>query len=93
MVSAHTEGLRQQRQGLIHVEANMCAGADRHRQAQTDRSHLPGKTELHMQCGVYFKKKTKQGFPGGLRVENPPANAGVTGLSPGPGRSHKRQSN
>ena len=28
------------------------------------------------------------GFPGGAVVENPPANAGDTGSSPGPGRSH-----
>ena len=34
-----------------------------------------------------------QGFPGGAVVKNPPANAGDTGLSPGPGRSHMLQSN
>ena len=28
------------------------------------------------------------GFPGGSVVKNPPANAGDTGSSPGPGRSH-----
>ena len=28
------------------------------------------------------------GFPGGTVVKNPPANAGNTGSSPGPGRSH-----
>ena len=33
------------------------------------------------------------GFPGGAVVKNPPANAGDTGLSPGPGRSHMPQSN
>ena len=39
-------------------------------------------------------KKNKQannknrGFPGGAVVKNLPANAGDTGLSPGPGRSH-----
>ena len=27
-------------------------------------------------------------FPGGLVAENPPADAGDTGLIPGPGRSH-----
>ena len=32
-------------------------------------------------------------FPGGTVVKNPPANAGDTGLSPGPGRSHMQQSN
>ena len=29
-----------------------------------------------------------RGFPGGTVVKNPPANAGDTGSSPGPGRSH-----
>ena len=33
------------------------------------------------------------GFPGGAVVKNPPANAGNTGSSPGPGRSHMPQSN
>ena len=33
------------------------------------------------------------GFPGGTVVKNPPANAGGTGLSSGPGRSHMPQSN
>ena len=30
----------------------------------------------------------QQDFPGGTVVENAPANAGDTGSSPGPGRSH-----
>ena len=38
-------------------------------------------------------KKSKWGFPGGAVVKNPPANAGDTGSSPGPGRSHMPQSN
>ena len=33
-------------------------------------------------------EKISQGFPGGAVVENLPANAGDTGLSPGLGRSH-----
>ena len=32
------------------------------------------------------------GFPGGAVVKNLPANAGDTGLSPGPGRSHMPRS-
>ena len=32
-------------------------------------------------------------FPGGAVVKNPPANAGDTGLSPGPGRSHVPRGN
>ena len=34
-----------------------------------------------------------QGFPGGAVVKNPPANAGNTGSSPGPGRFHMPRSN
>ena len=36
---------------------------------------------------------TRRGFPGGSVVKNPPANAGDTGLIPGPGRSHMLRSN
>ena len=39
------------------------------------------------------QKENKMGFPGGTVVENPPANAGDMGSSPGPGRSHMPQSN
>ena len=39
----------------------------------------------------FFKKN--QGFPGGVVVENLPANAGDTGSSPGLGRSHMPRSN
>ena len=38
-------------------------------------------------------KKTKQDFPGGTVVKNPPANAGDTGSTPSPGRSDMLQSN
>ena len=37
-------------------------------------------------------KELIQGFPGGTVVGNPPANAGDTGSSPGPRRSHIPQS-
>ena len=42
-----------------------------------------------------IKNKTKQNrdFPGGAVVKNPPANAGDTGSSPDPGRSHMPRSN
>ena len=36
---------------------------------------------------------TSLGFPGGTVIKNPPANAGDTGLSPSPGRSHMPRSN
>ena len=39
------------------------------------------------------KKKNFSGLPGGVVVKNPPANAGDTGSSPGPGRSHMLRSN
>ena len=45
---------------------------------------------------VNERKKSKtatKGFPGGSVVENPPANAGDTGSSPGLGRSHMPRSN
>ena len=38
-------------------------------------------------------KTWKQGFPGGTVVKNPPANAGDTGSSLGPGRFHVPWSN
>ena len=41
---------------------------------------------------MLFKKQAR-GFPGGAVVENLPANAGDTGLSPGLGRSHMPWSN
>ena len=37
-------------------------------------------------------KPKMRGFPGGAVVKNPSANAGDTGSSPGPGRSHMPQS-
>ena len=39
------------------------------------------------------KENIDRDFPGGTVVKNPPANAGNTGSSPGPGRSHMPQSN
>ena len=41
----------------------------------------------------YFLLKSCQDFPSGTVVKNLPANAGDTGSSPGPGRSHMPQSN
>ena len=40
-----------------------------------------------------IKNMHQGGFPGGTVVENLPANAGDTGLSPGLGRSHMPRSN
>ena len=41
----------------------------------------------------FVLKIQSRDFPGGTVVKNPPANAGDTGSSPGPGRSHMPQSN
>ena len=38
-------------------------------------------------------RKVSWDFPGGAVVKKPPANAGDTGSSPGPGRSHMLWSN
>ena len=38
-------------------------------------------------------KASSREFPGGVVVENPPANAGDKGSTPGPGRSHMPWSN
>ena len=35
-----------------------------------------------------IKNQISRDLPGGAVVKNPPANAGDTGLIPGPGRSH-----
>ena len=42
---------------------------------------------------VELRKEKNEGFPGGAVVKNPPAKAGDTGSSPGPGRSHMPRSN
>ena len=39
------------------------------------------------------EKNNDRPFPGGAVVGNPPASAGDTGLSPGPGGSHMPRSN
>ena len=41
----------------------------------------------------YELNKKARDFPGGAVVRNPPPNAGDTGSSPGPGKSHMPQSN
>ena len=43
---------------------------------------------VHIYSGILLRD-----FPGGAVVKNPPANAGDTGSSPGPGRSHMSQNN
>ena len=52
-------------------------------------------THTHTYTTEYYSaiKDNERGFPGGAVVENLPANAGDTGSSPGPGRSHMPRSN
>ena len=42
---------------------------------------------------IFLSRIKSRDFPGGAVVKNPPANAGDTGSSPGPGRSHMLHSN
>ena len=58
---------------------------------------LPGNIDLENTLPtcisqLLLHKKTPQGFPGDAVVGNPPASAGDTGSSPGPGRSHMPRS-
>ena len=53
----------------------------------------PLSSSLWFFCQWSLKRKGRQGFAGGAVVENPPANAGDTGSSPGLGRYHMPQSN
>ena len=48
---------------------------------------------LASQKVILLEIKVLEGFPGGTVVKNLPANAGDTGSSPGPGRSHMPRSN
>ena len=48
---------------------------------------------IESQIKILFKKQTLGDFPGGAVVKNPSANAGDTGSTPGPGRSHMPRSN
>ena len=59
-------------------------------QATKSKSRQMG---LHQTLKFCALKDTIGGFPGGAVVENPPANAGDTGSSPGLGGSHMPRSN
>ena len=49
--------------------------------------------ELGAVLNLSSVKTTEEDFSGDAVVKNPPASAGDTGSSPGPGRSHMLQSN
>ena len=55
--------------------------------------HWKFATRVDLTCSHHKKILKFWGFPGGAVVKNLPANAGDTGLSPGPGRSHMPWSN
>ena len=48
---------------------------------------------LDIREAILWLKDLNMDFPGGAVIKNPPANAGNTGSSPGPGRSHMPRSN
>ena len=64
---------------------------DSHFLKQNNWGNLILYSEIRVNISVL--KMVMVGFPGGAVVENLPANAGETGSSPGPGRSHMPRSN
>ena len=48
---------------------------------------------FHLNPSFFEIKKVRRDFPVGAVVKNPSANAGDTGLSPGPGRSYMPRNN
>ena len=64
------------------------------RQEESLTEEQRGKKEHGRENGDSSVKKIHAwSFPGGAVVKNPPANAGDTGSSPGPGRSHMPRNN
>ena len=64
-----------------------------HKKEKAIQTQHERQTSNHKRTEEEGKKKDLQGFPGDTVVKNPPANAGDTGSSPGPGRSHMPWSN
>ena len=52
-----------------------------------------GEVQINLVNKSRSQMSATRGFPGGAVVKNPPANAGFTGSSPGPGRPHMLRSN
>ena len=69
-----------------------CTKIQRHRGYKIDKATWYNNNQV-----VYNISRLKfwitRDFPGGTVVKNPPGNAGDTGSSPGPGRSHMPRSN
>ena len=79
-----------------------CSKGSSKREVYSDRSmpqetgKISNKQSNFTHKGNRKEEQTKpkvRGFLGGTVVKNLPANAGDTGSSPGPGRSHMPQSN
>ena len=75
--------------------ASLRPGANLHG-GQTSLSNLPPLLTMEVwECDSMriLLKIVPWDFPGGTVFKSPPANAGDTGSSPGPGRSHVLRSN
>ena len=64
------------------------------RKLRTNTDHTRKKSHFKISSDfILFFKDNSLDFPGGRVVKNPPASAGDTDSSPGPGRSHMQWSN
>ena len=77
--------------GTICIQAERLSGRRRDLREGDSRRLTPGRTSGFTRVGG--ERKAEEDFPGGAVVKNPPASAGDTGSSPGPGRSHMPCSN
>ena len=71
-------------------DKDFCGDLGNFRVVQRDEHFTDG---LPTVFGEKLSKTSPEDFSGGAVVKNPPANAGDTGSSPGPGRSHMPRSN
>ena len=83
---------------LAGVEGREAGDVSRQRDLSLELSSEVGQKARPADCVlvplISLRFKTSgPGFPGGAVVENPPANAGHTGSSPGLERSHMPRSN
>ena len=91
-------GREDSRRGEIHICPEVWTGFYQvEEEWQRGQGHSKQK-ELYVQMywGIKYASPLEnhsEGFPGGAVVENPPANAGHTGSSPGLGRPHMLRSN
>ena len=62
-------------------------------EVRKSRQHYSTMLGGHLKQRNHHQNAQKWDFPGGAVVKNLPANAGDTGSSPGPGKSHMLRSN